>query len=157
MRSGTVLPIFQTQLATLELQMIPLRDRLDDLPRLLGEVKMAPETWPVLQSYGWPGNIRELESIVGIAVERASDSAVTPADLPRFLREKAMIAANPMPPAPTTKTLDEVLEAVEKRMIEAAMRKANGNQTEAAASLGIFRTRLGRRLDALKISTVPVP
>ena len=156
-RSGTVLPIFQTQLATLELQMIPLRDRLDDLPRLLGEVKMAPETWPVLQSYGWPGNIRELESIVGIAVERAGDSAVTPADLPRFLREKAMIAANPMPPAPTTKTLDEVLEAVERRMIEAAMRKANGNQTEAAASLGIFRTRLGRRLDALKISTVPVP
>ncbi len=154
-QSGTVLPIFQTQLATLELQMIPLRKRLDDLPRLLDKVKIAPEAWPVLQSYDWPGNIRELESIVGIAAERAGDSVVTPTDLPRFLREKAMIAAHPMPPAPTTKTLDEVLEAVETRMIEAAMRKANGNQTEAAAALGILRTRLGRRLEALKIATGP--
>ena len=47
--------------------------------------------------------------------------------------------------------LDAVLEAVEKRLIELALRKAGGNQTDAAALLGIFRTRIGRRIEALEI------
>ena len=71
--------------------------------------------------------------------------------LPRFLREKHLIADEPLPPSRRTWTLDSVLESVEKRLIELALRKTNNSQTEAAELLGIFRTRLGRRIEALNL------
>ncbi|MFO0824527.1 MAG: helix-turn-helix domain-containing protein [Gemmataceae bacterium] len=76
-----------------------------------------------------------------------------PEHLSRELRVRAGLGAPPVPPKPLT--LDPILEAVEKRLIELAMRKANGNQTKAAELLGIFRTRLGRRLEALFLKPTP--
>ena len=72
-------------------------------------------------------------------VEFTTFSKAAPVESPRF--------ASPPP------TLDAVLEAVERNLIANALRRAGGNQTEAAAKLGIFRTRLGRRIEALKIET----
>ena len=63
------------------------------------------------------------------------------------------------PPAATPKaiTLDPILEAVEKRLIQLALQRANNHQTEAAEMLGIFRARLWRRLEALGIPVPPQP
>jgi DNA-binding protein Fis len=49
--------------------------------------------------------------------------------------------------------MDAILEGVEKRLIQLALRKAGGNQTDAAALLGIFRARIGRRIEALGIKS----
>jgi DNA-binding NtrC family response regulator len=61
---------------------------------------------------------------------------------------------SPRTPPAKPLDLDAILEAVEKRLIELALRKCDGNQTEAAALLGVFRTRLARRIEALG---VPAP
>ena len=47
--------------------------------------------------------------------------------------------------------MDEILLAVEKRLIELALHKTGNSQTDAAEMLGIFRSRLWRRVEALKI------
>jgi DNA-binding protein Fis len=53
--------------------------------------------------------------------------------------------------------LDAVLEAVEKRLVQLALRKAENNQTAAADLLGVFRTRLARRMEVLGIPVPPQP
>jgi transcriptional regulator with PAS, ATPase and Fis domain len=77
--------------------------------------------------------------------------------LPRLIREKHLIASEPHPAAGKTWTLDGVLEAVEKRLIELALRKTGNSQTEAAELLGVFRARLWRRMEALAIPAPPQP
>ncbi|QEL15977.1 sigma 54-interacting transcriptional regulator [Limnoglobus roseus] len=153
-KAGTLRGEFQTEFSVLELRVPPLRDRADDLPRILAALPatVSPEALAVLQVHAWPGNVRELIATVTDAADRAGGEAVGVAHLPRYLRERAMLAANPAPPAQKKWNLDDLLTAVEKRLIELALRKADGNQTEAAALLGIFRTRLGRRIEALKIA-----
>jgi len=50
-----------------------------------------------------------------------------------------------------------MLEAVEKRLIQLALRRSNNHQSEAAELLGIFRARLWRRLETLGIPVPPQP
>ena len=57
-------------------------------------------------------------------------------------------AAQAVDPSAVPK-LDEVLERVERRLIDLALRKAKGDQTAAADLLGVYRSRLVRRLKAL--------
>ncbi|MBO0699550.1 MAG: hypothetical protein J2P46_14235, partial [Zavarzinella sp.] len=71
--------------------------------------------------------------------------------LPLALRRAATdvkAAQAALPPQPLPK-LDEVLEQVERRMIELALRKSRGDQTAAADLLGVYRSRLVRRVKAL--------
>lgn len=165
MRAGRLVPPFHTALAVLELRVPALRERLDDLPgladRLLDRFPTRPaiadDVWPVLRSHDWPANLRELADVLGQAVRRAADGPVTRDHLPRYVREKHLIASEPLPPATRTWTLDGVVEAVEKRLIELALRKTGNSQTEAAELLGVFRARLWRRMEALAIPAPPQP
>jgi transcriptional regulator with AAA-type ATPase domain len=168
-RSGRLIPPFHTALSVLELRIPPLRDRPDDLPaiadRLLdrcptpagGKAMLADDVWPVLRSHAWPGNVRELADVLGQSVRRAGDGPVTRDHLPRYVREKHLLASDPLPVAGRAWTLDGVLEAVEKRLIELALRKTGNSQTEAAELLGVFRARLWRRMEALDIPAPPQP
>jgi DNA-binding NtrC family response regulator len=128
-----------------------LRERLEDLPRFVAHflpgVAVEAAVFDVLRAQPWAGNLRELADALGAAATATNGGTVKAEHLPRELRVRAHLE----PPAPAAKAiaLDPLLEAVEKRLIVLAMRKANGHQTKAAELLGIFRTRLGRRLDAL--------
>jgi len=160
--AGTLIAPFHTVLSVLELRVPSLKERTDDLPKLIDKLldriatrskpKLADDVLPVLKAYDWPGNVRELADVLDQAVRRAGDGLVKRDHLTRGLREKFLVASNPPAPAGPVWTLDGVLEAVEKRLIELALRKAGNSQTDAAAALGIFRARLGRRIEALKIS-----
>ena len=104
-RAGRLVPPFHTALAVLELRVPALRERLDDLPgladRLLDRFPTRPaiadDVWPVLRSHDWPANLRELADVLGQAVRRAADGPVTRDHLPRFVREKHLIASEPLP------------------------------------------------------------
>jgi transcriptional regulator with PAS, ATPase and Fis domain len=163
-RAGRLIPPFHTALAVLELRVPPLRDRPDDLPALadrlldrLGRPALADDVWPVLRAYDWPGNVRELADVLGGAARRAGNGPVTRDHLPRHVREKHLIASDPLPAVGRPWTLDGVLEAVEKRLIELALRKAGNSQTDAAELLGVFRARLWRRMETLGIPAPPQP
>lgn len=157
--AGKLVPWFLTHGAVLELAVPPLHARPGDLPFLAGQVlgdaagRLEPAAWVALAAYPWPGNVRELTEVLTQAAAKADGGPVTLRHLPRPLQERHLLAANPLPHrAGPGLSLDAVLEAVERRMLEYALRQANGSQTEAAKALGIYRTRLGRRLEALGIA-----
>jgi DNA-binding NtrC family response regulator len=156
---GKLVADFLTSLSVLELNVPPLRDRLADLPKLaahfLPGVAIEPAALDVLRAQPWAGNLRELAAALASAAASANGGPVKREHLPRELRVRAGVEPPPVPPKPLT--LDPILEAVERRLIQLALRRVNNHQTEACELLGIFRPRLWRRLDALGIPVPPQP
>ncbi len=129
-----------------------LRDRRDDVPMLVdffltrqrrnGKVKrLSPECAGQLASYAWPGNVRELENEIERLVVLAPDNLPIGTDLlsPR-IRQYTPDAA----PEIDAGSLPAAVEALERRMIGAAMRRHNGNKTRAAEELKVSRRNLIR-------------
>jgi DNA-binding NtrC family response regulator len=158
-KAGKLLPEFHTLFSVLELCVPPLRERLDDLPKLVSRLLARHADKPieakavaVLKEHSWPGNLRELAAVLAEAAASSGTSPIHRDHLPRELREWLGMA-KPIPEKPLN--LDATLEAVEKRLIKLALAKANGNATRAAEMLGIWRTRLLRRVEALGLGERP--
>ena len=158
-RAGKLLPLFETDGSALEIGVPPLRDRPDDLPRLLDRLtdrlpdpkpRLADDVLPALRAYRWPGNVRELSDILLSAAEAAGGTPITRDHLPRFVRVAQLLEAHPPPDAKPVK-LVPTLEAVERRLILMAVAAVNGNLTKAAENLGIDRPKLYRRMKALGV------
>jgi DNA-binding NtrC family response regulator len=153
----SLLPEFHTRLAALEVRLPSLRERLDDLPRftaaMLGERRIEPAATAVLAAHSWPGNLRELRTVLQESVAAAGEAAIQREHVPRRLRERLGFSK---PTAESAVSLDATLEEVERKLIQAALRKAEGNVTQAAVKLGVQRNRLIRRIETLGI-TVPTP
>ncbi|MBA4064082.1 MAG: hypothetical protein C0501_10295 [Isosphaera sp.] len=151
--AGKLVPVFHTNLSVLELPVPPLRDRFADLPRFVARwfpgLVLDPAALDLLAAQPWPGNLRELADVLRGATAAAGGGAVKVEHLPREFRVRAGIVPPAVAPRPIT--LDPILEAVERRLIGLALRRAGDNQTRAAELLGVFRARLGRRLEALGI------
>lgn len=156
-KAGALLPEFHTTFSVLELRVPPLRDRAADLPRLVGHLltRLAPpgrspsielSAVEVLQAQRWPGNLRELADVLAKAIAAAGDGPVKRDHLPWDLRVQA---GWKKPSSKPPLRLETVLETVEKRLIEMALAKMDGNASNAADLLGIDRARLLRRMEAL--------
>jgi DNA-binding NtrC family response regulator len=137
------------RLNTVELRLPQLRERREDIPALANHflrrqaaqyrktiTGFSPEAMKALLAYEWPGNIRELEHTVERAVLLASGEVVEPADL--NLRTHPREEAQPLE--------DMALEEVERVLIQKALRRHDGNVTQAAEALGLSRSALYRRL-----------
>ncbi|MEQ8470959.1 MAG: sigma-54 dependent transcriptional regulator [Marinoscillum sp.] len=137
---------------TVEIQLPPLRDRLDDIPMLADHfMKMyntkyrknihsiAPSTVKKLQKYSWPGNIRELQHAIERAIIMSDTNSLQPDDF-FFLAQKP---ENNLSVEADNFKLDEV----EKNVIQRAINKNNGNISKAAKELGLTRASLYRRLE----------
>jgi len=147
--------------AVLEIRLPPLRERRADLPRLIDSLRppsAPPLSAPVLdllQAHVWPGNCRELRSVLIEAYRAADGKPVEPAHLPLDLRRKVG-HAQAMQDRPGTTgepslLLGPTLEEVERNLIRLALKRAKGNKSEAAESLGVGRTQLWRRIRELKL------
>jgi transcriptional regulator with PAS, ATPase and Fis domain len=156
--AGALVPVYQSALSALEVRAPPLRERLDDLARLAARIvpdrPVDAAVLPVLRAHAWPGNLRELVEVLTGAAAVAQAGPLLREHLPLELRVRADA---PRAQPAKARSLDAVLEAVEKRLIQLALRKANNHQTEAAEALGIYRDRLWRRLEALGIPVPPQP
>ncbi len=158
LRSGRLTAEFHSTFNVLEIRLPALRDRLEDLPRLAQAflrhdidknqpaAEIAPEALDLLLRHRWPGNLRELRTLLSEALAASDGKTIEPGQLPLELR-----APTVKPAAKPALSLDVVLEQVERNIIRLALAKAKGNPTKAAGSLGISRTRLMRRIEALKI------
>jgi transcriptional regulator with PAS, ATPase and Fis domain len=164
-RSGRLLEDLACVLGTLVLELPPLRERPADLPALVEQLlaranaeaavrvtALLPDAWEVLRAYRWPGNIAELYAALRVAQGRCQGERIAAADLPAAVRQAVRLAQTPggVPEKPLP--LDHLLEQAERRLIELALRRAGGNKTKAAQALGIWRPRLLRRMEALKIA-----
>lgn len=155
-RAGLV-AAFQTALSAFELHVPPLRERLDDIPRIAARVLdrgLDPAALAVLRAHAWPTNLRELTEVLLEATREPAPGPVLREHLPHALRVTAGLT-RALPPKALN--LEAILEAVEARIIRLALRKTNNHQTEAAELLGVFRAKLWRRLDALGIPVPPQP
>jgi len=130
----------------------PLRDRIEDIPLLsryfvekFGRTKekpvtgLSPETIPLLARYSWPGNVRELEHVSGPAIALTPHPIITPEDLPETIRT-ATVQNN------TQVRGWKTLEDMEKNYILLVLEAHHQDHGQAAATLGIHRKTLLRKL-----------
>lgn len=146
------------RLNVVQIKLPPLRERKSDIPLLVQAFleKFAEANRPMpaltedamarLNSYDWPGNIRELENAIERAVALGSSSTLHSGDLPSNVRYKSS--------AERFISSDEImpLEEMERRTIFRALRTTDGDKLSAARLLGIGKTTLYRKLKQYKIA-----
>jgi len=107
--------------------------------------RLSPPAVSLLQAYAWPGNVRELENCIEHAVLTAKDDCVHSYNLPPALQTPEF-AEDPFRPDETL-TLDEQLAAVERRILENALARHNGNRSAAGRELGVSPRMMNYRLN----------
>lgn len=156
------------RLNVVPLPMPPLRERPSDIPLLVEHFvekvctqeriprkHIARETLDRLCRYFWPGNVRQLENAIEMAVTLSGDRDVLyPGDfpLPSRIPEKTTPSAVPSHIAVPDEGLDfeRVVNTIERGILEQALRKSNGNKKAAADLLRLKRTTLAAKLKALQ-------
>jgi DNA-binding NtrC family response regulator len=170
---GTFRKDLNYRLRTHQVRLPPLRERMDDIAALsehflqlaatdLKKTKPSapPELITLLQTYRFPGNIRELQSMVFDAVSRHKSGRLSLDPFRSHIkrqqdRESISSGAAPRsegdPAAPITfgEQLPTLKEAAQL-LVEEAMQRAHGNQTIAAGLLGISQQALSKRLKNIK-------
>ncbi len=176
---GKFRPDLYYRLGVFNIHLPALRERGDDLPLLverhlrrysreLGrEVReLAPETLERLRNYHWPGNIRELQSVLKQALLRASGSVLLPAFLPEPLGESGQAPSAPSAggePGFEAWVVRQRLGAevrdlyanahreLDRLLLQRVMEYARGSQHQAALLLGIARQTLRLKLRDLEL------
>jgi transcriptional regulator with GAF, ATPase, and Fis domain len=132
----------------------PLRERAGDISLLidhfLGEGwTIEPDARASLETYHWPGNVRQLINAVERAMILADDHRITIDDLPREVVTVDRTAAVPGVAARPPDAVD--LASVERDHIVRVLRQQQGNKARAARALGIHRRKLYRLIERFKI------
>jgi two-component system response regulator HydG len=141
-----------------------LRERREDIPLLVDHFikKLGPRANPRVRridenalarmsTYAWPGNVRELENAIEQALVFASGESIDLASLPAFLREGASEAMLALPS--TNLSLPEILDDLERQLIQRAYDRTGGVKTETARLLGIKTSALYYKLEKYGIGT----
>ncbi len=154
------------RLQTHRIDIPPLRERIGDVPLLLdhfvaGAARQLDKPEPeaprslttLLAGYAFPGNVRELESMVFDALSRHTQGSLSLESFTSHIRREE--AGDHVPdggqdlpdqsPIRFSHTLPTIKEATQL-LVQEALRRAGGNQTQAAAMLGISQQALSKRL-----------
>ncbi|MEQ9409330.1 MAG: sigma-54 dependent transcriptional regulator [Fuerstiella sp.] len=160
----------------------PLRDREGDISLLLEHYLkvcasqmgkhdcegISPEALKLLKDYSWPGNVREMQSVVRQALLNATGPVIVPSFLPPEIT--GAMTAVPVTRNPTGVESDlapfvnqrlaaesndlyaETLEQMERYLMTRVLQAAEGNQTKAAQILGVTRGKVRDRVNQFGIS-----
>ena len=153
------------RLNVVPIHMPPLRERPGDIPLLAAHLltkicrqegvppkSLAPEALARLSAGSWPGNVRQLENAIEMAVAMAPNQPVlTLADFP--LPEEPVMAQpleTPVVPLPDGGIdYEETLAAIERSILEQALSRTGGNKKAAAQMLRLKRTTLSAKVRSL--------
>jgi len=148
------------RLSSFVITMEPLRKRAEDIPLLVEHLldrltiqlsrplKVSPEALQALTEYPWPGNIREIETVLERAALLFESPQIELENLPPAIAKRSALIKGKS----VTQPIQTLIEA-EKSAILTATQAVQGNLTKAAQALGISRTTLWRKLKELGIST----
>jgi two-component system NtrC family response regulator len=139
------------RLSSLTLRLPALRDRKEDLPALIDAISLRHggptadqfdvEAMNALLGYPYPGNVRELENEIRRLGAQVGNAPVSLADLDaKFSGEHVELALN------ESDDLKEIVNKVERQVIERVMRKVRGNQSLGARLLNISRGSLSAKM-----------
>ena len=152
------------RISTIKIKVPPLRERLDDVPVIAGRFlirfneqygkqirEISPETVARLVSYDWPGNIRQLESVIERAVLFCSGDELQPNCLPEEFQDRASSSTFVIPPLLP-------MEEIERQAIMQTLERTHGNIKKTAQILRFPRPTFYRKLKKLGIKVErPVP
>jgi len=154
------------RLGILELYLVPLRDRREDIPYLAAVfirecaqrlkrpiVGITAAAERLLQTAPWPGNVRQLRHVIERACLMTDGRILSERELQTALSvgmgaaARATVSARPTPARPESSRLS----TAQRDQIERVLHQAGGNKTAAAHELGISRRSLYRWIDRLNI------
>jgi DNA-binding NtrC family response regulator len=173
---GKFRPDLYYRIGVFSIHLPPLRERGEDLPLLVRQFmrrfsrelgreisEVAPESLARLRAYSWPGNIRELQSVLKQSLLQASGSVLLPTFLPELsgnvdrprraestdeeFRLEALIEESLGPDADDLYA--EIHRAVDRVLLSRVLKFTGGNQHQAADLLGIARQTLRQKLREL--------
>lgn len=164
LEEGTFREDLYYRLNVVAIDIPPLRQHKEDIPALVAFFleryaremekpvpKITPQALQLLTDFHWPGNIRELENVVQRAVALSSGPTIDAGDI-QVDQPAARLAANGasqfLPPGVT-------LDQWEEDAIREALRRANGNKSQAARLLGLSRNALRYRLSKMGVPDTP--
>jgi DNA-binding NtrC family response regulator len=169
------------RLNVVSIQIPPLRERKEDIPDLVSYflkkfnrefkkkvVGMTPGTMEKMVSFGWPGNIRQLENVLKRAMvlcqgewiledhlllERGWEPsfAKTPEGSTKPMEDLLDILFEELSKASTTLQDSDMISLAERGLILRALQKTKGNQVQAALLLGINRSTLRGKMERYNI------
>jgi formate hydrogenlyase transcriptional activator len=159
--SGTFRQDLYYRLNVFPVEMPPLRERRKDIPLLVEYFidryarkagknirRVSQETLELLQSYAWPGNIRELQNVI--------ERSVIVCETANFSVDESWLSQQPRDTgAEPMLYLSDKVAAQEKAIIEAALRESQGRvsgPSGAATKLGVARSTLDSKIRSLKIN-----
>jgi len=136
------------------LHLPPLKERKEDIPLLLtafleefcgkGGADIEEEAMSLLMNYDYPGNIRELRSIIQAAVNLSQGRPISVKNFPRRLKIRSVNDPN----KPSESDSIAPLSEVEKQHILKAYRNLNKNKSQTSRTLGIGLNTLRRKLES---------
>ncbi len=158
LEQGTFREDLYYRLNVVPINIAPLRERKEDIPELVDHflarfrresgkaiTAVTPGAMQLLMSFHWPGNVRELENIIERAVALSGATVLDASDIHLDVARAAPAANHAF--IPDGMTLDQW----EDEMIREALRRANGNKSQAARLLGLSRNALRYRLSKIGV------
>ena len=149
------------RLNVISLHLPALRDRREDIPLLLEHFldkyctenskprrHFTPEALQLLVDHNWPGNVRELENAVERAVVLSIAEEVTAELLPDEIARPHLLGHSPA----ETRSLFDILDDYERRVVLDALDRAAGSQTDAAKLLQVPLSTLNQKIKRLGIA-----
>jgi two-component system response regulator AtoC len=161
LEQGTFREDLYYRLNVLPINIPPLRERKEDIPYLAGFFvkKLGKDLGSPVQSisdaamqrlleYHWPGNVRELENVLERSMVLANGAVLEAGDVKLDMAPAARftVADNFLPEGTT-------LDQYEQSIIREALKRANGNKSQAARMLGLTRNALRYRLSQMGLES----
>lgn len=151
------------RLNVVPLRLPPLRERTEDIPLLIdyflerlaikanrGKLSISAQAVAKLQSYHWPGNVRELEHILERIVSLARDDAIEEMHVPELERVTGADGVVSLVLRGVENVdMASVVTDVERRLVDWALTRSQGNLAKAAEMLGIPRSTLQYKVTKL--------
>ena len=154
------------RLAILELHLVPLRDRREDIPYLTAVVirecaerlkrqilGITPAGERLLQLAEWPGNVRQLRHVIERACLLSDGRMLTERELATALAAAGGGAARPVSAPAAPKPNPNRMSTAQRDQIARVLQEVGGNKTAAAQQLGMSRRSLYRWIERLDIPT----
>ena len=154
LEQGTFREDLYYRLNVVPLNIPPLRERKEDIPYLVDRFaktfngKISEGALERLMAYHWPGNVRELENVIERSILLAQGPEVQASDVRIEMGQRSRPAATSADGfLPEGMTLDQY----EQALIREALKRADGNKSQAARLLGLTRNALRYRLAQMGI------
>ena len=153
------------RLHVMPIELPPLRDRLEDIPPLIRhfiqlinqrldteKTDFSPAAMKALMSHSWPGNVRELENTIERSMVMSDGPTIKLDALPSKIRDaeatvEALLAGDNL-------SIKLATKALERHLIERALRRTKGNRTHAAQILELSHRALLYKIKEYELSDI---